>query len=158
MSLITNGAFGALAGVAGAVPMTLVMERLHRELPTGEREPLPPRQITEHLSEHANVAHHMDEGDMRAASYANHFAYGAATGAVFGNIARRLPMSPIVSGVTFALGVWTISYFGWLPALKILPPADEHAPRRNAIMILAHVVWGASMGLVLSIFKRPRRG
>ena len=157
MSLVSNAVTGAMAGVAGAVPMTMLMDRLHRELPPGEREPLPPRQITEHLTERAGVAHHMDEGDMRAASYANHFAYGAATGAVFGNVARRLPMSPIVSGVTFALGVWTVSYFGWLPALKILPPASEHSAGRNAIMILAHVVWGASMGLALSIVNRPRR-
>lgn len=156
MNLVSNAVAGAIAGLVGTVPMTLLMDRMHRKLPPGEREPLPPRQITEHLSERAGVAQHMDEGDMRAASYANHFAYGAATGAVFGNLAHRLPMSPITSGVTFALAVWTVSYFGWLPAMKILPPASEHGAGRNAIMISSHVVWGASMGLALSIFNRLR--
>ncbi|MCA1636528.1 MAG: hypothetical protein LC802_23280 [Acidobacteria bacterium] len=47
------------------------------------------------------------------------------------------------------MAVWAGSYLGWLPAAGILRPATEHPPRRTALMIAAHVVWGVAAGLVV---------
>jgi len=58
-----------------------------------------------------------------------------------------------VKGIVFGLGVWAASYLAWLPALGILPPATEAPPRRNAVMIAAHIVWGAAAGLLLDLFE-----
>ena len=156
MSLTSNAALGALAGIAGTVPMTLAINRMHRELPPEDQHPFPPHQITEEIAERAGVAHHMDEDAMRSAAYVNHFGYGAASGAAYGLLARRMPLAPLVSGTAFALGVWTVSYFGWLPAMKILPPANEHSAERNALMISAHVLWGSAMGLAFGLLTRRR--
>ncbi len=41
--------------------------------------------------------------------------------------------------------VWTVSYFGIMPGLRILQPAHEHPLRRNGLMIVAHLVWGSTM-------------
>jgi hypothetical protein len=39
---------------------------------------------------------------------------------------------------------------GWLPALGILQPATKHPAQRNALMIVAHLVWGSVTGLVFA--------
>jgi putative membrane protein len=44
-----------------------------------------------------------------------------------------------------------LSYLLALPILKILTPATEHPARRNILMILAHFVWGATLGLVVAL-------
>ena len=41
------------------------------------------------------------------------------------------------------VAVWAASYFGWIPAMGLLSPAHRHPPARNALMIAAHLVWGA---------------
>ena len=45
--------------------------------------------------------------------------------------------------------VWTVSYFGIMPGLRILRPADDHPLRRNWLMIVAHLVWGSTMATTL---------
>jgi hypothetical protein len=44
-----------------------------------------------------------------------------------------------------------------VPALGILKPASEHPARRNAVMITAHVVWGAATALALRELLFARR-
>jgi len=147
---------GSVSGFAAAVPMTLVMTLMHGKSPWHPDDPLPPREITEELAERIGVLDEMDEPDLRVASTVNHFAYGAATGAAYGLVARRVGLPRVVSGVLFALSVWTLSYLGWLPALRIMRPATQQPADRNALMIVAHVVWGASMGLTLAMIDRRR--
>lgn len=53
--------------------------------------------------------------------------------------------------------IWAGSYFGWVPALGILTPASEHPRRRNALMIAAHIVWGATTALALRELLFARR-
>lgn len=126
---------GALAGLTATTAMTAVMRRLHRELADGERYPLPPREITERL--HPSAA----EKNLRDESLVAHFAYGAATGALIASAGTRRSE---VTGAMLGAGVWAASYFGWVPAFGILKPAIAHPVRRNALMIAAHLVWGAA--------------
>jgi hypothetical protein len=48
---------GLLSGLVATVPMTVIMEVLHRQLPARHREPLPPRKITQRLTRRAGVEH-----------------------------------------------------------------------------------------------------
>ena len=142
---------GALAGLAATAPMTLAMKLMHEQLPREERYPLPPRQVTEGVAEKAGVNEHLDEEERAAATWASHFAYGAACGALYGALpGEGVDRRPVLAGVGFGLAVWAGSYLGWLPAAGIIAPATEHPARRNALMIAAHVVWGATAGLTLS--------
>ena len=145
---------GALAGFVATGPMTLAMKLMHRQLPAPERYPLPPREITMELAEEAGVKEHMDETERWRATVAGHFAYGAAMGALYVPLTERLPAHPALKGIGWGLAVWTGSYLGWLPALGILSPATEHPPRRNALMIAAHLVWGATTGLIADSAER----
>jgi hypothetical protein len=151
---------GALAGLAATGPMTLAMKLMHEQLPREERYPLPPRQVTEGLAEKAGVNEHLDEEGREAATWASHFAYGAACGALYGAVSGvRLDERPVLAGVGFGLAVWAGSYLGWLPAAGILSPATEHPARRNALMIAAHAVWGAGVGVALErLSDGSRRG
>lgn len=141
---------GALAGLAATAPMTLAMKLMHEQLPREEQYPLPPRQVTEGMAEKVGVNEDLDEEERKAATWVSHFAYGAACGALYGALSGgRAAGHPALAGVGFGVAVWAGSYLGWLPAAGILSPATEHPARRNALMIAAHVVWGATAGVVL---------
>jgi uncharacterized membrane protein YagU involved in acid resistance len=96
---------------------------------------------------------------MKGLTVLSHFAYGATCGAIYGPLSGRLGGGGVIGGVAFGLAVWTGSYLGWLPAAGILTPATEHPGRRNALMIAAHVVWGAAAGvLVEQLTTGERKG
>jgi uncharacterized membrane protein YagU involved in acid resistance len=143
---------GAVAGLAATVPMTAAMKAMHRQLPAGERYPLPPRPITMRAAHKAgvDVGHDLDERQRTGLTLAAHFGYGTMVGALYGPVAPRGMGAAILGGVGYGLLVWAGSYLGLLPALGLLSPATRHPARRNALMIAAHVVWGAALGAVVS--------
>ena len=149
--------FGALAGLAATAPMTLVMKLMHEQLPREEKYPLPPRQVTEAVAEKAGVNQHLDEEEREKATWVSHFAYGTACGALYGALSgETLDGHPLAAGAGFGLAVWAVSYLGWLPAAGIISPATEHPPRRNALMIAAHLVWGATAAAALAALESER--
>ena len=141
---------GAVAGVMATVPMTAFMEYRFRQLPAEERQPLPPRQIVDNISEKSGAASEVSEGDEDAAALVGHFAYGAAAGAVFGAIGRP----GLVSGVAYGVAVWAAGYLGYLPALGLAPGAHEEPRERAKLMFTAHLVWGACLGLISEVNDR----
>jgi putative membrane protein len=132
--------------------MSVVMLVLRRWLPRYERYALPPRQITKRATRKAGVGKYLEESQQSALTVLAHFGYGSATGTLYAPISRLIPGPPIVRGIAYGLLVWAISYLGLLPALGLLSPATEHPARRNILMIVAHVVWGAVLGLVVKWF------
>ena len=147
---------GALAGAIATAPMTAAMFVMHRLLPRRERYPLPPSEITAKVEEEVGLDEHVDERQHIVLTLLGHFGYGAAAGAVYAPLASRMPLPPVASGIAYALAVWTASYLGWLPAMGILRSATEHPPRRNALMIIAHVVWGSVAGILTGRLQRKR--
>jgi uncharacterized membrane protein YagU involved in acid resistance len=145
---------GAAAGCAATVPMTLAMLAGRRRLPPGQRYTLPPRRITDELADRATRSGAVppaSEPVRRAVSSVAHLGYGAATGALFAMIAAARPPARMVgSGAAWGLAVWMVSYLGWLPALRILPPPTREPAGRAAMMIGAHLVWGAVLGALLA--------
>jgi len=139
---------GAVSGFTATVPMTLVAEALHARLPRRERYPLPPREITEKVTEEAGARPHLDEPGLHALTVLAHFAYGTAAGGLYELVVPKWLGPPVVRGAAYGLAVWAGSYLGLLPALGILKPATEHPARRNALMLTAHLVWGAALGLL----------
>ena len=144
---------GALAGVAGTFAMTAAMRTMHRRLPPRERYPLPPREIIEGMAVAAGE-HPWGEQRRRGATLAGHFGYGAATGALYALVE---PGGRILPGAAYGVLVWSGSYFGLMPALRILEPANRHPPRRNGLMIAAHLVWGGTMALALRQLELAER-
>ncbi len=134
-SLASRLLAGTLAGLTATTAMTSAMRHLHDLLPEDERYPLPPREITERMALQGPT-----ETTARDFSLAAHFAYGAAVGALLATASDRQSAR---TGALAGAAVWAASYFGWIPASGILRSADMHPWRRNALMISAHLVWGA---------------
>lgn len=140
---------GALAGALATFPMTVAMVSLYRGLPRSGRHPLPPVQITAEFARRAGARRRLAGRRLVAAALAAHFGYGAATGALYPLILGRARAESRLAGVAYGVGIWTLSYLGWIPALRVLEPATEHPPQRNALMIFAHIVWGAALAQTL---------
>jgi uncharacterized membrane protein YagU involved in acid resistance len=145
MSATNRLLLGALAGIAGTFAMTAAARAMHRRLPRSERYPLPPREIIEGALP-PPAKRTLDEARRQSATLAAHFGYGAATGMLY---ALLRPRGSVLPGAAYGLLVWTVSYFGIMPGLRILRPADDHPLRRNWLMIAAHLVWGSTMASTL---------
>lgn len=164
---MNNVVTGSIAGLISTAPMTAAMKLMHARLPPEQRHPLPPRPITMGVAHAVGADEALDtEPEQRAATIAGHFAYGAACGALYGAVGERLPGRPAAKGAAFGLAVWAGSYLGWVPAVGLLPPATREPRERVALMIAAHVVFGAATGLLFDALAhradgrraaRPRR-
>ena len=146
----------SIAGSLATLPMTGTMVALHRMLPPEEQYPLPPREITMNVAEVSGAGAPKSEDQQHELTLVAHYAYGAAAGAGYAIVAG-VPGPAVLKGIGYGLGVWAISYLGWLPAVGLLPSATEQPQGRNAVMIAAHVVWGAALGVVTDALSKSRR-
>ena len=135
---------GGIAGFVGTMAMTSAMRRMHRRLPAKERYPLTPREIIDAGA--SQIGMPLADEAAKDVTTAAHFAYGALTGAM---LAAMNPQPEKKTGAAYGVAVWLASYMGWIPAVGTLEPATRHPLRRNALMIAAHVVWGASTAAAL---------
>lgn len=139
---------GAVAGFVATAPMSVFMLVGWTLLPRREKYPLPPRLITEEITERAGIEKQMSEDQLVGLTIFSHFGYGAMFGAIYAMFDKSMAMPSSLSSAVTGLAVWAGSYLGWLPALGILRSAVRHPWRRNLLMILAHVVWGVILGEV----------
>jgi hypothetical protein len=68
-----------------------------------------------------------------------------------------VPGPRVVSGIGWGLFVWAGSYLGLLPALDLHEPATQHPAERNILMIVAHIIWGATLGALFKWHEPVRR-
>jgi len=141
---------GAVAGLIATLPMTLFMRSTWKWLPAEEQYALPPRQITRNVVGPRRFFR-MSPVNQTALTLLLHFLFGAATGSIYGVVEERIPLKDMVKGPLAGLVVWAGSYLGWVPALGILPPATEHPLRRNVMMIVAHLIWGVTLGALAGV-------
>lgn len=140
---------GALAGTIATLPMTIFMRSAWKWLPEREKFALPPRLITRKV---IRPARDLSERQQTALTMLLHFAFGGAAGLIYGLVEEKIPAHHTVKGPLAGMVVWTGSYLGWIPALGILPSATEHPWRRNVLMIVAHLIWGMTLGALSEIF------
>jgi uncharacterized membrane protein YagU involved in acid resistance len=139
---------GAIAGLLATVPMTAVMIVGKRRLPPRSQVPLPPVQITQNALRAASVDDEVSRAEEIALSAVNHFGFGASTGVVYGWFCKpRSVANAVTTGCIYGVGVWSCSYLGWLPAAGLYRSAANDTSERNTLMIIAHLVWGAGLGL-----------
>jgi uncharacterized membrane protein YagU involved in acid resistance len=155
--MIEAAAHGGLSGLLATVPMTAAMKLMHRRLPWHEREDLPPRQITVRIARRLGLARHLNEPQRKAATYASHFGYGTMVGSLYGLLCRQGVSANVSTGMLYGLLVWAGSYLHLLPALGIMAPATRHPPRRTALMIVAHLIWGGALGLLVQLIQPGTR-
>lgn len=133
-------------GFLATVPMSLSMLLGWRLLPRHERYHLPPRLITEELTERVGIEDHLSENELVGLTVFSHFGYGALFGGIYALGEHRIPLHDSLKGILAGVAIWVGSYLGWLPATGILTPASQHPWRRNLLMIVAHMIWGVTLG------------
>lgn len=145
-------ALGSVGGAAGTLTMSLVMMTAHR---FGFLGGYPPEYIASAGLDSLGMRRRTSEAQ-DALAVALHVAFGTAVGAVFGLAHRRTTRMPatILQALVFGGLVWLVSYHGWIPALGILPPPERDQPGRPATMLLAHWVYGVTLGLVVALATR----
>ena len=137
---------GAIAGVAATVAMSAAMLAARR---AGLTRTLPPERIAEAaIEETADRPARLEERAL-VASVA-HLGFGAVAGAMFGVIRHaagiRGPGASVAGALLFATLVYISSYQGWVPALRIMPPASRDDDGRVGTMVVAHWIYGAVLG------------
>lgn len=136
---------GALAGTAATGFMSVAMAAGRA---TGLLGKPPPKHITERVEEEAGVRHKLSEPAFLSSWLLAHAGYGAAAGALFGLGRRLLPSSDIAAGLLYGGLVWSVSYLGLMPGLKLYPWPGEDRPSRQGVMIAAHAVYGVALALI----------
>ena len=151
MRLKPNPAADATAGAIATVAMSTVMVAGDRSGLMGEQ---PPTLVSRHALRKLGIGKPRQDGP-RLAPLA-HLGFGAAGGTLFGLSRRLVPDLPrYLHGVLFGLGVWAVSYKGWIPALRILPPPERDRPGRPVVMVAAHVVYGLVLARLVQVPRRP---
>jgi uncharacterized membrane protein YagU involved in acid resistance len=139
---------GAAAGFFATAPMSISMLLGWTLLPRREKYALPPRLITEEVAERTGIEQKRGEDELVGLTILSHFGYGALSGSIYALFEQRVRIHSSLKGALAGLAIWIGSYLGWLPAAGILRPATRHPWRRNLLMILAHLVWGVTLGEV----------
>jgi uncharacterized membrane protein YagU involved in acid resistance len=139
---------GALAGFVATAPMSLSMLIGWRLLPKHEKYHLPPRLITEEITKRAGIEDQLSENALVRLTTMTHFGYGAFFGWLYALFEQGIPLHSSLKGALAGVALWVGSYLGWLPAMGILSSARRHPWRRNLLMIVAHMIWGVTLGEV----------
>ena len=147
MGIMARSLGGAVGGLVATVAMTAVMAGAQRAGLLGK---MPPRKIVDSLVGRATGRKPRPATSKPLAALA-HLGFGAAVGAGYGALARkRRPLAGAAArGLGYATLVWLVSYGGWVPALRIMPPPTRDRPDRQATMVAAHLVYGAVLGALV---------
>jgi uncharacterized membrane protein YagU involved in acid resistance len=144
---------GSLAGLIATVPMTIFMLAVQYLLPHWQQYALPPERLTDTFVRWLGLKKHMGKPQLLGASFVSHLGFGAAMGAIYGPLTRIVPLPSVLKGMVFGSVVWLTVYLGWLPAVGMSEAATKQPIQRNALMITAHLVWGAGMGGVMTLLE-----
>ena len=150
MPPLARAVTGLASGAAATLPMTLAMFALRARMPREWFKTLPPRKITLNLLHRLGLSRDLDRKEKSRLVGLSHFGYGAAAGALYGLLPRRLP------GPLYGLIVWAVSYLGAMPAMSLYRRADKDPASRNTLMIASHLVWGTFLGLGLAVIRMLR--
>lgn len=135
---------GVVAGVAGTVTMTAAMLAAHKVFGLGA---LPPKRVAEGLADKVHAKPRSSLG-RSALTAVTHLGFGASMGVVYKALASTgvANRSPLLRGAGFGMAVWAVSYFGWVPALRLMPRPENDKGRQASAMV-AHLIYGTTMAL-----------
>jgi uncharacterized membrane protein YagU involved in acid resistance len=130
--------------------MTLALFQLQKRLPTLKNAPLPPARLTTEMTQMVGLPQKLSSRARVDLTMISHFGYGVVCALLYSTIAPRSSAKPWMTGSFFGALVWATSYLGWIPAFGFKTSAYKLTGERNLQMFLAHLVWGASLGIAES--------
>ena len=145
MKILGRVLVGAAAGILATATMSGALAAARGFGLLGEP---PPRKLTRKIL--GRLGLRLSRPAIDLATVASHFAYGAGAGSLYALAPRRLYGT--ATGATFGALVWSASYQGWIPAAGLMPRPLFDRPGRPAVMVLAHLIFGATVGYVARRF------
>jgi uncharacterized membrane protein YagU involved in acid resistance len=146
---------GVAGGTVGAALMLPLFEGAKR---AGLVPETPPKRVVDRAAETAAEATEaggpVEEGERTAAAAGSHLLYGAAAGALYGLIQDELRLPAALAGPVYGLVVWAAGYLGWMPASGVLPQPWRQQAGEALVPVVAHVVYGATLGAVERVIRR----
>ncbi len=134
---------GAISGLVATTLMTIPIIVARRAGLIGTP---PPVEISANIANRSGFLPKRRHEGIPVTWIAAHFGYGATCGVVHALVVPPLPGRTAAKGLLFGELVWAVSYLGYLPAMKLYPAADDDAPPRTIVMIVAHAVFGLVLG------------
>lgn len=146
---------GAWSGLIATSQMTQFLFLGFDRLEPREKSPLPPATLTYESGRRAGLSL-ADKGERENSTLVSHYLFGIGCAALYSALqaGRKRQTHPALEGAGFGLAVWLSCYFAGIPALGFRASAYRMPASRNALMGLAHLVWGASLGLAESGLRR----
>jgi hypothetical protein len=83
-----------------------------------------------------------------------HYAFGVATGGVYGAIAELKPATTAGAGLPFGAAVWVIADEIIVPALGLSKPPTKYPLSTHAYSIASHLVYGLTTEIVRREVRR----
>jgi hypothetical protein len=143
-TVIHSAAKGFLAGALATGPMSAAFAFAQLIGTIGE---LPPMKAISTLSPQ------LREPQRSRVAAAAHVLVGAAAGTAYGALIPR-PARGTLSGIAAGLIVWLVGYEVVMPAVTGMPRAQHDDRRRAVTILLAHVVYGATLGSIAGLGRR----
>lgn len=145
---------GLYSGFVATGPMTLFMFEQHRQLPKKQKSPLPPATLSFQSVNRIIGAETLSANEQSGLTMGAHFGYGALAGVLYSYTFAKIDRPAIEKGLMFGAAFWTANYLGAIPALGFRASGTKMPMRRNIMMFVAHLVWGASLGYAEDALKK----
>ena len=169
MGLIRTVARGAIAGAIATAAMDAVWYRRYRA--GGGQDPFPtwefsasasgfgddapaPARVGKRIADTAGIE--LADDAAGATNNVVHWMTGIGWGKFAGLATAVLPFPPLVTGVGTGVTAWATSY-AVLGHLGIYKPINEYDRETLWKDLSAHLVFGATMGVVLTVTRAGRR-
>lgn len=151
---------GALAGLVGGLLAAGAMSLAHRLV--GDLIPKPPPSAAQDEDSTVKVASQalrligrtLAEHEKPLAGTIVHYAFGAGVGAVYGAVAKLVPLVTVAFGLPFGIAVWLGAHVIMVPALGLAEPPIRQPLGKEAHELGLHLVYGVVTELVRRLLSR----
>jgi uncharacterized protein DUF1440 len=92
--------------------------------------------------------HALKESEKKAAGAAVHYAFGTATGGLYGVIAEFAPVVTVGAGLPFGATFWLVADETAVPLLGLSKPPTEYPVSTHVYAFASHLVYGLTAELV----------
>ena len=92
--------------------------------------------------------HDLRESEKETAGAAVHYAFGTATGGLYGAVAELSPAVTAGMGLPFGAAFWLIADETAVPLLRLSKPPTEYPASTHVYALASHVVFGLTVELV----------
>lgn len=92
--------------------------------------------------------HELKEHDKKVAGAAVHYAFGTATGGLYGAVAEFAPEVTVGAGLPFGAAFWLVADETAVPLLGLSKPPTEYPVSTHVYALASHLVFGLTAELV----------